>query len=318
MNRIGRRCLSTLVLLTVSLFPGCNPPNYPTGTIEKKYYAPGPWAVTVSTGAYCCDSQNHKFDLFYPTNLGANGFLHPIITWGNGTFGQASGVAYFLNHLASWGFVVIATEDQFTGPGQTILDAANFLVHANSDSTSIFYHKLNTSQIGAVGHSQGAGGAANALIKSAGTIKTVIPIELPAHMWCTLGPNCLDTTNLTSGSVFFIDGSLDLLISPPTQLPGVTTEESIAAYYNAVPAGVPKLKATLIGANHNDITGQPSCQTAVAQPCANGVYGYLGYPTAWLMDRLQGDTYAHGAFINGTGEIFSQTTNWEYVASDIP
>ena len=49
----------------------------------------------------------------------------------------------------------------------------------------------------------------------------------------------------------------------------------------------------------------------------NGVYGYLGYPTAWFMDRLQGDTYAHGAFVNGTGEIFSETRNWEYVASNI-
>ena len=316
MISIGFRFLCALTLLAAAMFQGCNH-NAPTGTIEKKYYAPGPWAVTVKMGAYCCDSLHNKFDVFYPTNLGANGFMHPILTWGNGTFGQASGAAYFLNHLASWGFVVIATEDEFTGPGQTILDAANFMVGQNSDSASIFFHKLNTSQIGAVGTSQGAGGAANALIKSAGTIKTVVPIELPAHKWCTLGPSCLDTKNLVSGSVFFIDGSSDLLISPPTQSPQVTTEESIEAYYNAVPAGVAKLKGTLIGPNHNDISGQPSCQTA-SQPCVNGVYGYLGYPTAWFMDQLQGDAYAHGAFVSGTGEIFSQTTNWEYVASNIP
>jgi hypothetical protein len=319
MNRLGRRCLSASALLAIGTLSACkcNSGNRPTGTIEKKYYASGPWTpITVSTGAYCCDSQNHKFDLFYPTNLGANGFLHPILTWGNGSFGKASDVAYFLNHLASWGFVVIATEDPFTGPGQTILDAANFLVHANNDPSSIFYHKLNTGQIGAVGASQGAGGATNALIKSAGTIKTVIPIELPAHMWCTLGPDCLDTHNLSSGSVFFIDGSSDILVSPPKQPPNVTGLESIEAYYNAVPPGVPKLKGTIICPNHNDITGQPGCQTAVP-PCVNGVYGYLGYPTAWFMDRLQGDTYAHGAFVNGTGEIFSETRNWEYVASNI-
>ena len=318
MNEIGRRCLSGLVLLTVGLFLGCNHHNLPTGTIEKKYYAQGPWAVTVKPGLYCCDSQKHSFDFYYPTNLGANGFQHPIITWGNGSFGQASGVAYFLNHLASWGFVVIATEDEFTGPGQTILDAANFMVHANSDSTNLFYHKLNTSQIGAAGHSQGAGGVGNALVKSGGTIKTAVLIEPPAHKWCTFGVQCFDATTVTSGSVFLIDGSSDLLISPPKQGSGVTTEESLEKFYDDVPAGVPKLKATLIGPDHNDITGQPSCQNAVAQPCVNGVYGYLGYPTAWFMDRLQGDTYAHGAFVNGTGEIFSQTTNWEYVASNIP
>jgi len=46
--------------------------------------------------------------------------------------------------------------------------------------------------------------------------------------------------------------------------------------------------------------------------------GILGYPTAWFMDQLQGDSYAHGAFVSGTGEMFSETTNWEYVASNIP
>ena len=323
MNRTGPRCLFALTLLTAGIAltacQKCGPSSdRPTGAIEKKYYAQGPWAVTDDLGSqkYCCDSQNNHFDLIYPTNLGANGFSHPIITWGNGTLGSAKGAKYFLDHLASWGFVIIATQDQFTGPGQTILDAANFLVKENNtDTTSIFYHKLNTAQIGAVGHSQGAGGAANALIKSGGTIKTVIPIELPAQMWCTLPP-CLDTKNLTSGSVFFIDGSADLLVSPPFQLPNVTGLQSIDAYYNAVPAGVPKLKGTLICPNHNDITGQPDC-SAAAQPCVVGVYGYLGYPTAWFMDTLQGDAYAHSAFVTGTGEIFSQPKNWQHVASNI-
>lgn len=323
MHRSGARCLFALTLLTAVIpLVACkkcsSSSDRPTGAIEKKYYAQGSWEVTDDLGSqkYCCDSQNNHFDLIYPTNLGAGGFSHPIITWGNGTGGNAKGALYFLNHLASWGFVIIATQDEFTGRGQTILDAANFLVHANGDSTSIFYHKLNTAQIGAVGHSQGAGGAANALIKSGGTIKTVIPIELPANMWCTYGTDCINTKNLTAGSVFFIDGSSDLLASPPTQPPSVTGLQSIAAFYDAVPAGVPKLKGTLICPNHNDISGQPDCSTAVP-PCAVGVYGYLGYPTAWLMDTLQGDTYAHGAFVTGTGEIFSQTKNWEYVASNI-
>jgi hypothetical protein len=313
-----KKQLSALVVLALGVvLTGCNARNAPTGTIEKKYYAAGPWAVTVSPGSACCDSLHNKFDLYYPTNLGANQFLHPILTWGNGSFGKSSDCAYLLTHMASWGFVVIATADQFTGPGQTILDAAKYLVQANGDSNSVFFHKLQVGQIGAFGTSQGAGGAINALVKSGGSIKTVIPIELPAHIWCTQGPSCPDTMNVTSGSIFFIDGSSDILISPPTQTPQTSGEQSIAAYYDAVPGGVNKLKGTLIGPNHNDVTGQPDCQTAVA-PCVNGVFGYLGYPTAWFMDRLQGDGYAHGAFVSGTGEIFSQTGNWEFVASNIP
>jgi hypothetical protein len=310
------RSAAVATIAVCAMLQGCNPPNYPTGTIEQKYYAPGSWAVTVQIGGACCDSLGNKYDLYYPTSLGAGGFKHPILTWGNGSFGKSANVAYLLKHMVSWGFVVIATEDSMTGPGQTILDAAKFLIKANGDSTSIFFNKLNVSQIGAFGHSQGAGGAVRALMLSGGLIKTVIPFELPAQVWCALPP-CLDTHALTTGSVFFIDGSLDIPISPPTQPPGATGLQSIEAFYDAVPAGVPKVKGTLIGPSHNDITGQPDCKTAV-QPCINGVYGYLGYPTAWMMYQLQNDNYARGAFVNGTGEMFSQPLNWELVASNIP
>jgi hypothetical protein len=57
--------------------------------------------------------------------------------------------------------------------------------------------------------------------------------------------------------------------------------------------------------------------TAAIIPCLLGVYGYLGYPTAWMMFQLQNDNYARGAFVNGTGELFSETTNWQLVASTI-
>jgi hypothetical protein len=182
----------------------------------------------------------------------------------------------------------------------------------------IVYHKLNVSQIGAGGHSQGAGGVINAANKSGDLIKTVMALELAAQGWCILNlPTCADSKNLTSGSVFFIDGSADTLISPPTQPPGTLGEQSIAAYYDAVPAGGGKVKGTLIGPNHNDVTGQPDCKQA-AFPGVNGAYGYLGCPPAWLMDQLQGDSYAHGAFLSGTGEMFSETKNREIVASNIP
>jgi len=307
----------SLVFVALSIMIACPPPNSPTKPIEQKYYAAGSWTVTVSKGIACCDSLGNKFDLYYPTSLGANGFLHPILTWGNGSNAVPSQYDYLLKHMASWGFVVIATEDKTTGLGQTIIDGANYLVGKNNDSASPFYHKLNVSQIGTFGHSQGSQGAINALINSAGLIKTAIPIELPATIWCSLGPSCADTSHLTSGSVFFIDGSADVPISPPTQDPAIQGEQSIQAFYNAVPTNVPKVKGTLIGPNHNDVQGQPDCLRA-SFPCVNGVYGYLGYPTAWFMYQLQGDTFAHGAFVNGTGEMFAETTNWEFVGSNIP
>jgi hypothetical protein len=164
--------------------------------------------------------------------------------------------------MASWGFVVIAAQDKNSGSGQTILDGANFLIAANSNPANIFFHKLNTSQIGAFGHSQGATGAINALKKSAGTIKTVMPIELPEQLFCSSPQNCADTSTLTQGSIFLIDGSSDILISPPTQPASATGLQSIAAYYSAVPAGIIKVKGTLIGPTHSDVQGSPNCTAA--------------------------------------------------------
>ena len=122
---------------------------FSAGAIELKYYAPGTWAVTVSAGSACCDSSGNKFDLYYPTNLGANGFLHPILTWGNGSFASPRQYDYFLRHMASWGFVVVATEDFSTGLGQTILDGAKFMIHANGDPTSILLLTASTHRFAA-------------------------------------------------------------------------------------------------------------------------------------------------------------------------
>jgi len=316
---LDRLLMLVALVAAVTTLLSCNPPNYPTGTIELKYYAPGPWTVVESLGGACCDSAGNKFDLYYPTPLGANGFLHPILTWANGTNTSSDHYAYFLKHMASWGFVVIATEDLNTGVGQTVLDGATFMIHANGDVHSQFFQKLNINEIGSFGHSQGATGALNALIKSGGVIKTVIPVEIPAQIWCSSGANCANTRMMTSGSIFLIDGTADGIISPATQASWVIGEQSIDGYYKAVPntSTIMKLKGTLIGPNHNDVQGQPDC-SSVPIGCVNGVYGYLGYPTAWFMYQLQNDTYAHGAFVSGTGEMFSETKNWELVASNIP
>jgi hypothetical protein len=316
-NIFGGLFSAAVAVVAGVLFLSCNPPNYPAKPIELKYYANGPWAVTVSIGSNCCDSAGNKFDLYYPTNLtpGLGGF--PILTWGNGTNSPSTNYSYFLKHMASWGFVVIATQDQNTGVGQTILDAANFMISQNAVPGGTFQNKLNVNQVGALGHSQGATGAINALKKSGGAIKTVMPIELPAQVFCSTPQNCADTSTLTQGSIFLMDGSLDIPISPPTQLPSATGLQSIAAYYSAAPAGILKVKGTLKGPSHADVEGSPTC-ASVALGCVLGVYGYLGYPTAWMTFQLQNDNYAHGAFVNGTGEIFLETKNWQYVASNVP
>lgn len=296
----------------------------PSVSADAQYSVPGPWAVAKQAGAGCCDASGHEFDVWYPAGLGADGAKHPIITWGNGTLAVPQQYDYLLSHLASWGFVVVAVHNTNTGSGQEMLQAVDFMKAQAEDPSSVFYQRLDTDNIGAMGHSQGAVGAINATVHSGGAIKTAVPIEPPGQFMCTLGlpmldpamTTCTDPTALTAGSVLYINGS-DSFISPSAQL--LPWEkigpQSIQGYFGATPDSVDKAMATMIGTNHNDIQGQPGC--APDNPgCIIGVQGYLGLLTAWNMGQLQSEPRARAAFAEGTGEFYSYPS-WINQASNI-
>jgi hypothetical protein len=319
MKRLAWLAAALVAVMPMSAYAG---PNLPTKPIEQKYYANGPWTVTTTVTATACDSKGDLCDIYFPANLGANGFLHPIVVWGNGTGTTpiaASTYAYYLRHLASWGFVVIATQDGTTGIGQTLIDSANYIKARNTDASSVFFGKLDVTKIGAVGHSQGATGVINAMIHSGGMISTAVAFHLPAQMWCSSSSNCLQTATLTgatAGSILYVSGSADTLISPDTQLFG-SQLNSNTAYYNATPSALTKAKAIIKGTNHNDVQGNPTCPSGLGS-CNNGVDAYLGYPTAWLMWQLQGAADGQQAFKASTGEIYTETTNWQSILSNVP
>ncbi|MFI6999440.1 hypothetical protein [Nocardia sp. NPDC050175] len=322
MNRWSRTVQMVVASIALAFVPAtagvahADPAPYvPTQGVESKYFQPGPAAVTEQLGFGCCDSTGAKFDVWYPTDLGAG--RHPIVVWGDGTSAVPGQYAYLLRHLASWGFVVIGTENQSTGSGADIRKSLDYLLAQGDDPASVFYGKLDKDAVGAMGHSQGASGVLNALRDSGGVIKTAVPLELPAQHFCSTSTTCADTRSLTTGSVFLVNGSSDGLISPSQQLVPWQAEglQSNQAYYEATPANLPKAWGTLNGPNHNDVQGQPDCAAASA-PCTTGVYGYLGYPTAWLMAQLQGDATARDAFRTG-GEFFTPSPNWRNQVSAI-
>ena len=120
-------CAAGMVVIC-GLLLSCNPPNYPSKPIELKYYANGPWTVTTSIGSYCCDSAGDKFHVYYPSSPTPPSGGFPILTWGNGTNSLSTNYTFFLKHMASWGFAVISAQDKNAGSGQTILDAAKFMI----------------------------------------------------------------------------------------------------------------------------------------------------------------------------------------------
>lgn len=323
MKRASRTVLTVLVSATaLTAIPAAlaqSVPNAPSGPVETQYYANGPYATTQTRSAAACDSKGNQCDVFYPANIASLNARLPLVVWANGTASTPDNYTIWLKHLASWGFVVAATRDQQTGYGNTVLDSLAYIQAEEANPASPFYHRVDFSHVGAAGHSQGASGAANAMFHSGGVITTTVTFELPNQNWCNPADNCLLTPTLTggSGSIFYVSGTADSLIAPDTQSGG-TQLNSQTAYYNATPAGMLKAKGLLKGANHNDITGTPGCGLlGFLKSCANGVYGYLGFPTAWLAWQLKGDATAGAAFKNGTGEFFTATA-WTGRVSNIP
>jgi hypothetical protein len=106
---------------------------------------------------------------------------------------------------------------------------------------------------------------------------------------------------LLTGSVFCVDDPISSL----TQNPGITGLQSLTACAALSNAG-----AKVTGA----LRGPPpmmSREIPPPPPSLVGVHAYLGYPAPWMMYQIQADSFARGAFANGTGEMFSQTINWE-------
>jgi len=268
---------TALVTLVVVLCVGAAAQSpVPPVTVETTYQAVGRWAVTTSSGL---DAFGRSYDLWYPSNLGADGFRHPVIAWANGTLTPTARYARLLEHLASWGFVVVAPTSTRTGSGSEILEAVSDLVALSKDPASIFDSKLDLTRVGAMGHSQGAYGVLSAALKSNGLIRTVVPIDLPDMVW--LNPfQAADLTALTQ-PVFFVGGGADWL----------STATGLVGYVKHVPGAV--VAALLTGASHDAVETTPEA--------------FLGYITAWMMYQLQDDAYAGGAFAGKDAEISSNS-----------
>jgi pimeloyl-ACP methyl ester carboxylesterase len=94
-----------------------------------------------------------------------DGEKYPVITWANGTCGEIIGYAALLATVASYGFVIVASNSTWTAtaPTDTVqLTALDYAKSLNEDSNSAFYQRLDMDKIGAMGHSQGASATGNA------------------------------------------------------------------------------------------------------------------------------------------------------------
>src|SRR6187549_3815906 len=116
--------------------------------------------------------QQQRFNIYRPKNLANSGYCHPILVWANGhtdnpepnpplcVVGNGKWCGQYLpmmNHLASHGFVVIASLSTTTSRGEPLPTIAglNWLLQQAETSSSPYYHRLDTANIGQLGHSEG-------------------------------------------------------------------------------------------------------------------------------------------------------------------
>lgn len=287
-------------------------PSYTTkGPTEAKYLATGPWTVTKTVSATACDSENRLCDIFRPTNLGTNpikgiasGFKHPVISWANGSGQQPAVYEYLLRHLASWGFIVVASRDDGTGNGATTSSAAQYMINQGNTASSTFYNKVDTANFAALGHSQGAASVVNLHARKNPLFKTFVAYHTSPWFFSLLCCNVTPSTYNNSG----VTKSILHWTSDP--------DSGNLDWYNPVPAPALKAHAQLKYTNHGDV-GQGNQINCANSGCGQGTYGYLGYSTAWLMWQLQGATDGANAFKPG-GEFFLQNASWSMNVSNIP
>jgi len=146
--------------------------------------AAGPFTVAADKGVgplagYTPDpiygDQQQRFNIYRPKDLATSGYCHPILVWANGhtdnpepnpplcvTDSAANKwcgqYLPMMQHLASHGFVVIASLSTTTSKGTPLPTIAglDWLLQQAEDSTSPYYHRLDTANIGQLGHSEGA------------------------------------------------------------------------------------------------------------------------------------------------------------------
>jgi hypothetical protein len=132
----------------------------------------GPLAGVVPDPIY--DDEQQRFNVYRPTNVASSGYCHPILIWANGyrdnpeqkppdcvvDAGSNQWCGQYgpmVNHLASHGFVVVASLSTATAEGDPLPTTAglDWILEQAEDSSSPYYHHLDTTKIGQLGHSYG-------------------------------------------------------------------------------------------------------------------------------------------------------------------
>ena len=251
------------------------------GEIEAKYLAMGSYEVEHLESATV--SSLEKFEVYYPKDIYNLGKV-PVVIFLNGTGTPASKYPALQEHLASWGFITIANEENNSFYGEGVELSIKYLLFAdtyssNDDESPLKGH-IDFDNIGVTGHSQGGIGVINGItihphsdmIKAAVMLSSTETDMAKAFLWDS-DSSLIHANTMMIGS----SGQTDSAISPL---------ESMQKTYENITDDVIKVLARRNDCDHGEM-----------------LYYADGYVTAWFMYFLQGDEEAGKAFFGDNPEI---------------
>lgn len=251
------------------------------GEIEAKYMANGPYKVSLKEEGTLLDFG--KFWIYYPSELTETDKKYPVIVICNGSGTPLSKYPTVAEHYASWGFIVIGTEEMNSWNAFGAEMSIRYLERMNEnqkieDTESIFYQKVGFDNVGIVGHSQGGVGVINAITDT-------------KHQNIYKCAVSLSPTNKTLAHNLFWDYDASLIDIPILLIAGegggddwVVTGEQLVEIYNDIPDN--KIAIRRKSTPHNEVLYKPD-----------------GYITAWFMYHLRNDEEAAKAFTGENPEI---------------
>jgi fermentation-respiration switch protein FrsA (DUF1100 family) len=213
--------------------------------------------VIAKLTSYPSDMDRGLYTLFRPETLEADK-KYPVLTWGNGTCSQPFLFEELLTHVASHGFIIIASNWRWVASGEEMLHGIDYILSENERSGSPLFGKIDTKALGAFGHSQGS--MATVVVGADPRIVSTVPIQ---------GANAADVARL-KGPTFIIAGEKDMIVDPK----GVEQ-----AFHSAT---VPAIFGLAMGQDHLMPGLDPS-------PILKAV-------TAWLKLQLAGDQSVRDLF----------------------
>jgi predicted dienelactone hydrolase len=250
----------------------------------------GPFATTTETmvgptaGEGADGGAPVAFTMFRPMDLAQGGLCHPVITWGNGTGSSPSLYGVFLRHLASHGFVVIASDSPQVSRGDPppMVAGVTWVLAQNDEPTSVLYHRIDTAHVGATGHSQG--GFATTTAAGDSHITTMAPLCGASQQRNLHGP------------AFIFCGGMDMTVPC----------DNVTNAFNTIMTQ-PAMLAKYLSADHvNWVTFRGTNPSPVETAA-----------TAWMRVHLMNDTALRSWFYGPSCKLCTDTA-WEITQKNMP